>query len=167
MFDPWNSTFSEAEALQGDSLGPSSPLFQWVAAEEIKASRQAIEEGDGFAVLACIRKCVTHGLVAPEWLAYAFNRRYDAVVNFRAKSWDDPEAFGPPNKKHVRLAAERKRLVTEYQVWNMARDILAREPDAPIDAGFFERIGKAIKPPICKTLASEHYYRIGKRLGRL
>jgi hypothetical protein len=165
MFDPWTASFEDAKALQaerGFSVDPAEPVYQWNAVQQINALKQAVDNGNGFAVLACIRDCVTHGLIAPEWLAYAFNRKYDAVLNFRAKNWDDPKAFGPPRKKHVRLAAERKRLAKEWQVWNLARDILAKAPDMPIDAGFFEHIGQAIKPPIGKTLASEHYYRIAK-----
>lgn len=168
-FDPWTASFEDAKAAQDGrefSGDPAEPIYQWAAVQKINERRQARDNGDGFAVLACIRNCVTHGLIAPEWLAYAFNRRYDAVLNFRAKSWDDPKAFGRPNKKHVQLAAERKRRVTEWQVWNMARDILARAPDTPIDAHFFECIGKQCKPPIGKTLASEHYYRIAKSLER-
>lgn len=101
MFDPWHATFEEAKAAQeaqdarnGGIGGPDSPLFQFINALQINEQRQKVENGDGFAVLYCIRMCVTSGLVAPEWLAYAFNRRYDAVNWGRAISWDDPLAFG-------------------------------------------------------------------------
>lgn len=168
-FDPWTASFDDAKATQDArefSADPSEPIFQWAAVQKINEQKQAVENGNGFAVLACIRDCVTHGLIAPDWLAYAFNRRYDAVLNFRAKSWDDPKAFGPPRKKHVQLAAERKRLATEWQVLNIANDILARAPGTPIDAAFFELIGQKCRPPIGKTLASEHYYRMKKFFGR-
>lgn len=166
MFDPWNSTLSEAEALQGGSLDPSGPLFQWAAAEKIKASRQAIEKGDGFAVLACIRDVVAHGLVSPEWLANEFTRRFDVVLNCRAKSWDDPKSFGRPYPKNTRINALRKQRILEFAVWNLANSIRTAEPRTPIDAGFFERVGQGVKPPIGKTVAETLYYLAKQQMQR-
>lgn len=96
-FDPWTASFEDAKAAQDGrefSGDPAEPIYQWAAVQKINERRQARDNGDGFAVLACIRNCVTHGLIAPEWLAYAFNRRYDAVLNFRAKAGMTPKPLG-------------------------------------------------------------------------
>lgn len=148
----------EALNLRGDlnDADPTLPYFQWNALKTIEARRHIVEAGDGYEVLACIRKCVTHGVVAPEWLAYAFNRRYDAVLNCKAKSWDDPLSFGKPYKKGANLNAMRKRRLLRFAVWNEARRLLNESPQMPIDEYFFEVIGKPFN--IGKTLASEYYY---------
>ena len=82
--------------------------------------KQAIDGGDGFAVLAAISHCVTSGLVAPEWLADAFNRRYASVVGFGAGSWDDPSAFGRPYPKGTNLASLRKAAKGSRAVWQLS-----------------------------------------------
>jgi len=168
MFDPWNSTFEEANSLQQSigGIGPTDPLFQWVAAEEIKAHQKAIQEGDGLAVLSCIRKLVTNGLVAPIWLAYAFNKRFDAVLNCNAKSWDDPMSFGAPYPKGAHINALKKQKFLKFAVWNEANNIRSREPETPIDAEFFERIGKTVRPPVGKTEAERLYYLAKRLMGR-
>lgn len=169
-FDPWTASFDEAmKANDRGQFGvadPTAPLYQWASAQVINARKQEVDGGSGFAVLACIRDCVTRGLVAPEWLAYAFNRRYDAVLHCRAKSWDDPKSFGRPYPKGAQLAAMRKRSLGRLLVWNKAMDILRDEPRPPIDEAFFERIGREIRPPIGKTEASELYYQAKRMFGR-
>lgn len=162
MFNPWESTFDEAKAeheLCGCSRpGPTGPLFQFFGAERVKQAKSSIENGDGFAVLMCIRICVTNGLVAPEWLAYAFNRRYDAVNMGRALSWDDALAFGKPYKVGTHKNSAKKKRMLLFSAWNEANTIMAMEPETPIDAAFFERVGKLTTPPVGKTAAEKAYY---------
>lgn len=104
-FDPWTATIDEA--LAADAVHPAPfyepdrPLYQWNAAREIEALRPSIENGDGFAVLDAVSRCARQGLALPHWLAVEFLRRYDAVLQCRAGSWD--EAFGRPYPKRVRL----------------------------------------------------------------
>lgn len=143
---------------------PCSPFQQWHGLNELEHKRKFVEAGDGFEVLACIRICVTRGLIAPEWLAYAFNRRYDAVLTCKAKSWDDDASFGKPYKKGFNLRAARKKRKLMFAVWNEANHILKSNPETPIDEALFECIGK--KFYIGKTLASEYYYDAKKRLSR-
>lgn len=168
MFDPWKATVEEArEAQNGSVEGPDSPLFQFIGAQQINEKREQVEKGCGFTVLYCIRICVTNGLVAPEWLAYAFNRRYDAVKEGLAISWDDSKSFGKPYKKNTNKTALRKRRLLTFQAWNKASEIIEAEPDTPIDSSFFERVGKSIRPPVGKTSAEKAYYRAKKLFGRL
>ncbi len=160
VFDPWTANFDEAKHSQDvsgrDFVDPRGPLHQFFAAKQIEANKAGIDAGDGFAVLACIRTCVTHGLIAPEWLVYAFNRRYDAVLNCRVDSWDSPLAFGKPYKKGAHLAALRKARTKRFAVLNAVKDIRSREPKTPIDKGLFERVGGPLG--LGATLAEELYY---------
>lgn len=177
MFDPWTASFDEASLAQaawaGELADPSAPIFQWAGARRIEAEKEAVKRGDGFAVLACIRVCVTNQLIAPNWLAYAFNRRYDKVLNCRSGSWD--EAFGKPYAgKHV--AKLRQRREFRFQVYNRVNEVrsegahyeinedgsLRLVSPTPIDEALFERIGKDFR--IGKTLCSELYYDALKRI---
>jgi hypothetical protein len=160
MFDPWTADFETAKLAQEscglDVADPNGPLYQAAAVKSIEAEKPAIDAGDGFAVLACIRRCVTHGLVAPEWLAYAFDRRYDAVLNCRAGSWDSLLAFGKPYPVGTHLNALRKARLNRVKVRLDVTDILQREPETPIDKGLFERVGKSLG--LGATLTEEFYY---------
>lgn len=168
-FDPWAATFEEAKDAQerldpgGDSPNPVLPIYQFAAAQRINARRPAIEAGSGFDVLACIRDCVTHGLVAPEWLAYAFNRRYDAVLNLRAGSWDDTASFGRPYPKGKQLMRMREDRQLRTSVWLAVVEAKKRNHKTPIDRGLFETIGASLKPPISGSRAEELYYQALKR----
>lgn len=164
MFNPFTSSFEEAEALSENDISPNSPIFQWFAAQEINKVRESIDTCDGFAVLAAIRKCVTRGLVAPEWLAYEFNRRFDSVLNCRAKSWDDPLAFGLPFKKGSNLNALRKKRNLMFAVWSEVNRKLVESESMPIDEYLFEIVGK--KFYIGKTLTGEYYYAAKKYFKR-
>lgn len=165
VFDPWSSTLEEAiraSEAKPEDTGPCSPISQWYAAQRIERERELIDQGDGFAVLACIRSILTNGLVAPKWLSYAFNKRYDVVLNCLADSWDDPRAFGRPYKKGKHINALRKERILKPQLHTIVSSILRAEPDTPIDAGLFERAGQIAKPPVGKTEA-ERIYRIAKK----
>ena len=156
MFDPFTASFEEAQALTGNDTSPTSPLFQWASAKYINESRKRIEDGDGFEVLACIRRCVTNGLIAPTWLGKEFNKRYDAVLNCHAKSWDDDIAFGVPYKKGTHINALHKKRKFMFAVFNEIRTIVKENSDTPIDIGLFEAVGKKFN--IGKSLAEEYYY---------
>lgn len=164
MFDPFSATFEEANKLSNTEDLRINPIFQWNAAQEINQLKSEVEKGDGFTVLECIRKCVTFELIAPQWLAYAFNSRYDAVLNFRAKSWDDPKSFGKPYKKGTNINARRKERITKYAIYYEAKRLLRENPETPMDEYFFEKIGKKFN--IGKTLASEYYYKAKSSLPR-
>lgn len=147
-FNPWKATLDEARSAQavideGD-MGPEGPVFQFAAAQRVNARRTAVDGGNGFAVLACIRDCVTHGLVAPEWLAYAFTRRYDAVLDCHVDSWDDPSSFGKPYPKGKQLLRTREDRIGRVLVWNAVVAAIQRDPTTPIDRGLFELVGKQL-----------------------
>jgi hypothetical protein len=164
-FDPWTATLDEAVAAHepwkrargGD--GPGGPIYQWAAAKAIEAEREAADSGDGFAVLACINQCVTHDLVAPEWLAYAFNRHYHRVLTCKVGSWD--EAFGKPYPgRHLeKLRIRREKGV---RVWLRIRELRQSESRPPIDDALFETVGAELG--IGKTLCAELYYGFAGRM---
>lgn len=97
--------------------GPNGPLFQYAATRRCLALRGAVEAGDGFQILACVRQCGSHGLVMPDWLVSAFNSRFDAVLSGRAISWDDPLSFGRPYPKGTQKNAVAKRRRNRIAVW--------------------------------------------------
>ena len=163
MFDPWTASYDDVirekdlwEKSNGSVSSPLNPLLQADAACRIMEMKDGIERGDGFAVLGAIRICVTHGLVAPEWLAYAFNRRYDAVNFARVGSWDDPLAFGRPYPKGRQLATVRKARAGRLAVWVCVVAKLRESPETPIDKGLFEEIGKPLG--FGTTLTEKYYY---------
>jgi hypothetical protein len=163
-FDPWSSTIEDA-IKAGESnpqdIGPLSPLSQWFAAQAIKQECELIERGDGFAVLACVRRILTHGLVAPNWLSYAFNKRYDVVLNCLVDSWDDPKSFGRPYLKGRHLNSLRKERILKPQLLVIVLRILQANPQTPIDPALFESAGRRARPPVGKTEA-ERIYRKAK-----
>ena len=163
IFDPWTSSFEDALKIQ-EELGypsdPQTPVFQKAAVEYILANKESIESGDGFEVLACIRWCINHGLVAPIWLCKEFNKRYDSVLNLKAKSWDDDLSFGKPYKKGFNLNAAKKEKYKKFIVHAEVIRLLNSKPKPPIDDGLFELAGKQFG--IGKTLAKEYYYKVEK-----
>ncbi len=166
--DPWqwpDLTTVELQKLSESDpgTGPDTPLFQYSATRWCNALRAKIDGGSGFAVLAAVRICATHGLVMPLWLVYAFNRRYDAVLSCRAASWDDPQSFGRPYPKGANIHARRKARLGRFAVFNAVHELLAMEPETPIDKDMFERIGGPLGLGI--TLTEEYYYSAQKMFG--
>lgn len=170
MFDPWTATFEQAKQANdewitsgGEIASPLCPIAQAGGAQRILGLKEEIDGGDGYAVLLAIRICVTNGLVAPEWLAYAFNRRYDAVNGCRAKSWDDPLAFGAPYPKGTNIAARRKAMIGPSRVWHAVSAALNSDPQPPIGKGLFEQVGKQLGYGTTQT--EEFFYIAVKRMG--
>ena len=172
--DPWSwPALAELDAEQVRYLFPPGgdpvaerQFFQYFAVQRCKYLKTEIEKtGSGFAVLAAVRECGSCGLTMPDWLVYEFNRRYDAVLNMRSMSWDDPLSFGKPYPKGTTQSAKRKARLLEPQVWNALNLVLKMEPDTPIDKGLFERVGKPFN--IRSTLAEKYYYSAKKRLSNL
>lgn len=95
-FDPFTATLEEALA-QPDAHAPHGPVLRWGSAQRIIGNKAYYEQHpiDGVA------NCVRYGLVAPDWLAMAFIRQYDKVLECNVATWDD--AFGPahPTGKHL------------------------------------------------------------------
>ena len=92
----------------------------------------------------------------PLWLVHAFNRKYMAVVNFRALSWDDPASFGRPYPKGANRTARAKKRLLSVAVYNAVNDKLKRDPETPIDKSLFDEIGRPFA--IGATLAGEFFY---------
>ena len=159
--DPWEWPDLTAEELREMSehtaeTGPNDPLFQYIAVRNCNALKAAIDAGSGCAVLEAVSICALRGLVMPHWLASAFLKRYRAVTQARAASWDDPLSFGRPYAKGTNIRARRKALTLRLEVLHEVNSILSMELDTPIDKGLFERVGAPLA--LGATLAEEYYY---------
>ena len=165
-FDPWTATLEEAtEAnLLSDlhDADPARPIFQLANAQMIESMRGETE-GSGFTVLACVRRCANHDLVMPEWLARAFIRRYDAVLNCLANSWDDPLAFGKPYPG-THLSKLRAARTHRMDVYNRVNVAIQLNPKRALDVKLFREVGNEIglKPTTVQT----YYYEAAKFMGR-
>ena len=135
---------------------PLADLARYEAAHELHTAEPSAGEMSGFDVLHWVSVCARCGLAMPEWLSRAYLRRYDAVLNLRAGSWDDPAAFGRPYKKGANLTAMRKRRRLRFAVLAQITMVRWQEPDTPIDENLFERVGKEFN--VGKTLCAELYY---------
>ncbi len=166
-FDPWTASDEQVTEAQRawalrypDGHAPGcAPVFQahfarWVIA--MKAKIQAGGQDSGYCVLLAVSHVLTFDLVAPDWLAYAFNSRFDQVNNYHAGSWDDPAAFGAPIPKGTHLAALRKRRRLRFKVFLRISDIREMEPQTALDKRLFTRVGRELG--LGKTLAEEYYY---------
>lgn len=151
------------EMSAGDT-SPTAPVFRYDAALRLADLARRAAGLSGFDVLAAVRVCAARGLVLPDWLAREFILRYDAVLNARAGSWDDPAAFGRPYKKGAQLAAIRKRRLLRWAVHDEVTRIRSMEPDTPTDEALFERVGA--KFHVAKTLCAELYYSAERQLPR-
>lgn len=164
-YDPWSGSFADAvrygeasaEEKEKNIGDPTRPIFQFAAAKRIEALKPLVEAGDGFSVLDCINQCVSHGLVAPRWLACAFSRRYNAVNQCHANSWDSPLSFGRPYKKNANISAMRKERVGVFEVYVAVCEKLQKFPIPPIDKGFFAEVGKPLG--YGATLTEEYFYK--------
>jgi hypothetical protein len=146
--------------------GPEGPFFQYFAVREVMRLRPAIEagSGSGFDVLEAVAECARCGLVLPDWLAGAFLKRYRAVSQFRAKSWDDPLSFGPPYPKGTNIGAKRKARDKGLDLYRRVESLRDKNPEmALLEA--LETVGESMG--IGKTLAEEYFYAQRKRRSNL
>lgn len=171
MFDPWIASLEEAQAEEKNvsaecAAGPCSPVMQWGSANQINEWKPAVVDGDGYAVMTCISLCVTHGLIAPEWLAKSFNQKYYAVAACRAESWDDQKSFGRPFPKGKHLSRMRQDKIGRIQTWNAVAETIKRDPDRAIDRGLFEEVGRSLG--FGATRAERLYYEaVNNGLGNI
>ena len=105
-FDPFTSTLDEALAQPDAHVTPRGAVLRWGSAQQINETKDYYTRHPVDGVAACVR----YGLIAPDWLAEAFIRQYDKVLNCRVATWDD--AFGPahPTGKHL----STYRLIRQY-----------------------------------------------------
>jgi len=147
-------------ALGLDSGAPlmACPLFQSTAANRVNGLRSAVEDGDGGAVLEAVAACLAHGLVAPGWLASAFVLRVDRVAVGDAKSWAAPEVFGHAIPAGQNVSGVHTRQQLGPRAYDAALQLIADDPERPIDKGFFESVGKLIGrgATAAETLVREH-----------
>lgn len=162
-----NRAMAESEAIVAAdpkrALDRSLPIFQFHARLAIEEYRLQHEAGDPRALLAAIRQCAQVDMVLPEWLARAFCRAFDNVVNCRAGSWD--EAFGRPYPKGTKIGPLRKRMQDRWRVLHAFGEIKAKDPRRPVDVGLFEEIGERLG--FGATRAAELFYEIKKQFPYL
>ena len=169
-FDPWNASFAEAQEAQDKVKhlhGPARPIYQWFAARELTDIGTQTERS-GFDVLACVRKCAIHQLVMPEWLADAFVKRYNSVLNCRAGSWDDDAAFGEPyprldGQPKRQLKSLRKTRLHREAVWVAVVKAIEVNPKLAIDINLFQRIGLVFG--LKSTEVQTYYYQGVELMG--
>jgi len=162
--DIWGASFAEVQAAIEGALDLSawSPSMlvrdaaavlrrRWIIAANVNDSRPVIEAGNGLALMSAVNDCLTHGLVAPGWLAECFRKRVSAVADLRVKSWDDPRALGRPFRKGLQL--DRAREVREKQLDVFEAVDAEIRNGAIVDNELFSRIGEAFGESITTTAA--------------
>lgn len=154
-FDPFTATLAQALA-HPDAHAIRGAVWQWSGAQELTGRREFYERNP----LGGMAVCATHDLVAPDWLARAYLRGFDAVAGCRVRSWD--EAFGTPHPKGANLAAQRRSRINRVEAVNAFDDLLQRDPGRPVDKALWEEIGRSIGEGATRA---EELYREGLRMG--
>jgi hypothetical protein len=155
-------TFEDAKAAHDAAIadgadGPTLPLFQWNALQEIDQLKVAYENGDKMALFAAMRKCANHDLIMPPWVSRGFISGYDSVLTCRVGSWDD--AFGRPYPKGKHLVNMQQDRLKRYAIYFRIKEIIEAERHA-IDDGLFERAGSEFG--VSKSSANRLYYEAQK-----
>ena len=90
-FDPWTCSEHEARAamrwwlaIGNDRTATNNPWFQYKIAEEVSSCREIIENtklpNHGLNLMNCTNKVLHHQLIAPQWLAQAFDKVCQPVL---------------------------------------------------------------------------------------
>ncbi len=156
-----NGAAQAAWLASGKNASPLDPASQFWAAANVTARKTKITYTDGpdeagRELLWCVNVCLRHGIIAPEWLAGEFAKRFDAVFHADVGSWSDPLAFGTPYPKGTHIAAVRKAAKNGPKVVSEVDAILKSDPQTPIDKYLFERVGAPLG--LGTTLTEELYY---------
>ena len=156
---PFDKVMMEhGRAIACGRSGPSLPLFQWAALNDLDTLEAQFDAGDSFALLQAIRKCANHDLRMPGWVTQNYIERFDRVLNCKLGSWD--ETFGRPYPKGKHISKLRDRTSLRLQVYIRVREILAADKSIAIDNELFGSVGA--KLGIRKTLCNELYYEAGR-----
>lgn len=186
-FNPWKMAFYDSimHKMKPGMDGGEDPNFvAWVRARElckqaeknwdgplmqrpdaqVRAAafclkwKDAIESGDGVAVMESVAQCAAHGLVLPGWLAVAFVGRYQRVMMGMCEGWDDSEAFGSVVPKGKNIAGVRAVAQLEPWAYEVAIELLLEKPKRPIDVYLYEQVGERIsrKATQVQTLIKQH-----------
>lgn len=136
------------------------PLVQRAAMEEIQRYEARFNAGENFFLMRAIYQCSCHGLKMPDWVAAGFRQGFQKILSCNAKTLG--EVFGDPYPKGKHLNALKKRRNLRFVVWLRVREILAYNPDTPINRELFKRVGQEVKPPVGCSEAEEMYYEAKK-----
>ncbi|HOY69095.1 MAG TPA: hypothetical protein PLP29_19630 [Candidatus Ozemobacteraceae bacterium] len=172
MFDPWTATALEAVQEQTRQAGVPvtlkaaagwltwhSPLCQWETAQDVKKRREAVEAGDGLAILSSMRDCAKCGMIAPEWLADAFVNRCNSVFDLKVKSWD--KAFGKPFPKGRQLETAREEREKMFLIYAAVHS--RHQAGERIDKALFESVGEMFDMGATRT--EEIFYKAKRTIG--
>jgi hypothetical protein len=138
-------------------------IVQCTQARRLRKLYSERKSSDGAAIVEGLVTCIQNDLPIPRWCADGFLSAYNTVYSYKAKSWDD--VFGRPHPKGVHLGALLKRDQYAPLVRSRIHQIKRLNPDTPIDAALFERIGRELGIG-SKTLTEEYYYDMKKRSSR-
>lgn len=138
-----SDTYDLASAPDSQLFGTHHPYMQLAAAKECLKLRVQVEAGQGLAVMLALKQCIAHGLIVPGWLAAAFIAKTDAVEGGRARSWDDPLAFGTPYKSGKNISRVHTLRTVAPQAYLDGLQLLTDAPDTPLDkANFYEPLAE-------------------------
>jgi len=159
----YNGRLEDAEVIEkkAEERGIVLPRLYWDHCQHIKKCRERFLEGDQFALLEALSTCLGASMPIPIWVQKGFVRAYRRIAEYEANSWDD--VLGPPHKKGIHLAAERKKREMMISVYLKVQAIKEKKPSAPIDDELFKSVGEEFS--IGKTLAKEYYYAMKKHLS--
>ena len=137
-FDPWKTTYEELNepmvALRMfdiDAIDPDLRMLQrykldylercfvqWTAAQDVLKGRGDVEEGPSVNLLWAVNRCLSAGLVAPDWLAKAFRECFEKVDRLETDSWD--VAFKKPFQKRGKRKGYKLSALQEARKRNLA-----------------------------------------------
>lgn len=112
-------------------------MLQIQAAKHCISLRQDVEAGNGIAIMEAMAFCVSHGMVAPGWLASAFVGKVQAVAEGRAREWGDSAAFGPAHPPGTNISGVRSRSHTAPAAYREALRMLAADPSRELSKEYF------------------------------
>ena len=121
-----------------------------------ESHREAVEAGDGEALIHALVGALQRGGAVPDWLAYRALAAFRRWMHLKARTLD--EAFGVSRPKGRQIATQRHRADRGILVF-MDVDQL-RAARVPVDEQLFAAVGRL--HGFGKTTASEIYYSIGK-----
>jgi hypothetical protein len=134
------------------------------AVRRLEQARVLYEQGDKGQILPWLDWCLSQDVQVPQWLKEAFCEAYNARRDYSIKSWDD--VFGPPVPKGARPENEQRKLKKLWPLFERMYDLHSADPaNWPIGEKLFEKVGKEFG--VGKTLASELYYKMGRKLQEL
>jgi hypothetical protein len=151
---------SGATEIRSGGVRPKGPIVRWIARNSMEKLRLSYQAGEEKALMDAVSTCAWGSIPMPDWVADAFWLRHQKVDNYELDSWD--KAFGRPLPRNSNVNAKKKEHDLSVLVWREVAE--SREP---VDSALFEKIGKAMDPPIGASTARNYYYAMKPVADRL